>query len=183
MRHSNRKKITEFLKNEYARMVFYVRSIIAEAADRDSEDIVQDVMIRIFEKADISHPIEDIAAYVYRSLKNSVIDILRKRNYMQSTSIYESMGSVSLFDILHDARFEPEKIFEKKEITKRLYEAIDMLPDELKSILVLNEIEGKTFREISEETGIPSGTLIARKARALERVRNTLLDYKNYMEK
>lgn len=60
-------------------MVGYVRHIIDDASDRDSEDIVQDVMAGIFEAADITRPVENLSAYIYRSLRNRVIDIIRDR--------------------------------------------------------------------------------------------------------
>ncbi len=53
MSQGNSNRIREFIKNEYSRMTHYVRGIIADASDRDSEDIVNDVVTRLFEKADI----------------------------------------------------------------------------------------------------------------------------------
>ena len=60
-------------------MIAYVRRLIDDAAERDSEDIVQDVFLNIFDRADITMPIENAAAYVYQALRNKVIDYLRKR--------------------------------------------------------------------------------------------------------
>jgi RNA polymerase sigma factor (sigma-70 family) len=177
----NKNKLSGFFKTEYGRMTSYVRSLLADAADRDSEDVVQDVMTRMFETADISRPIEDIAAYIYRALKNSVIDILRKKG-IQSLSIHKENNALSVIDQLYDDRNSPEILFEKNETGKALDIAIDALPDELKSVFVMNGIEGKTFREISESSGIPQGTLMARKARAVDILRNILMDYKIYME-
>jgi RNA polymerase sigma factor (sigma-70 family) len=179
MSHDNRSRAAEFLKNEYARMKHYVRGILAEAADRDSEDIVNEVMARLFEKANVSAPIEDMAAYVYRSLRNNVIDILRRRK-AGSESVNDERSPA--FHLSTGAKESPEKIYETKEIQERINRAIESLPDELRDVFLMNEVEGKPFRAIAEETGIPAGTLMARKARAMEILRNTLRDYKNYLE-
>ena len=181
MTQSNIKKITDFFKSEYIKLTYYVRGRISDSADRDSEDIVQDVMTAIFEKADISDPIEDIAAYVYRSLKNRIIDVLRKKT-VRTDSIDAGDDSLSLINIIADINNTPEKVYEQEEINRILYEAVERLPDDYKSVLVMNEIEGKTFREISEDTGIPAGTLMARKARAIEILKDNLKNYKIYME-
>lgn len=178
----NRNKIADFFKSEYVKLTHYVRGKISETADRASEDIVQDVITAVFEKADISEPIEDIAAYVYRALKNKVIDILRKKT-LQIDTLYEGNDSISLINIVADIKSIPDIIYEREELNLRLYEAVERLPGDYKSVLVMNEIEGRTFREISDITGIPAGTLMARKARALEILKTDLIKFKNYLER
>src|SRR5512136_1838177 len=79
MTETQRAPWIDFLKKERSRLVRYVRSLIDDAADREGEDIVQDVVLGLFEKADISAPVENLAAYVYQSLRNRVIDAMRRR--------------------------------------------------------------------------------------------------------
>lgn len=176
-------KIAAFFRNEYGRMVGFVRSRIDDAADRDGEDIVQDVMANIFEAADVTGPIENLAAYVYRALRNRIVDGLRKKDV--TTSLDPAAGEeddTSLLDVLEDIHEDIESRFFSRELKDMLYRAIDGLPDEQRAVLIMNEFEGMTYRKISEETGIPVGTLLARKNRALERIRKELIDYRLYME-
>lgn len=179
MSYEERNRAAEFLKNEYSRMKRYVRGILADAADRDGDDIINDVMAGIFEMADISAPIENLAAYVYRSLRNEVIDILRRRRIRIYSIDDERSRSLNISIRANDG---PEKIYEKREIHDRIQEAIESLPDELKTVFLMNELEGKPFKTIAEETGIPPGTLMARKARAMEKLRDSLKAYRNYLE-
>jgi len=65
--------IARFFKTERTRMVAYVRRLIDDAADRDGEDIVQDVMANLFNMADVTMPLDNLAAYVYRSIRNMVM--------------------------------------------------------------------------------------------------------------
>jgi RNA polymerase sigma-70 factor (ECF subfamily) len=178
MSQGNSNRIREFLKNEYSRMTHYVRGIIADASDRDSEDIVNDVVTRLFEKADITAPIEDVASYIYISLRNSVIDILRRRKTVAVSIDAMDYGAVSS----GDAHWEPEKMYEKDELAKVLHDAVQALPRELGDVFMMHEVEGMSFREISAVTGIPLGTLTARKAHAVSILRNALKDYKIYIE-
>jgi RNA polymerase sigma factor (sigma-70 family) len=137
--------------------------LIDDAGDRDAEDIVQDVMLSIFDKADVTIPIENLAAYVYRSLRNKVIDIFRKREEI-----------LSLSDVIGDAKSDTEKVVERKELMDFVFRAIDSLPDVQRAVLIATEFEGWSFRELSEVWEIPIGTLLARKSRALQHIRKKL---------
>lgn len=158
-------KFSEFFQKEYFRLVRYVRRLIDDAGDRDAEDIVQDVMLSIFDKADVTIPIENLAAYVYRSLRNKVIDIFRKREEI-----------LSLSDVIVDARSDTERVVERKELMDFVFRAIDSLPDVQRAVFIATEIEGWSFRELSEEWEIPIGTLLARKSRALQHIRKKLTE-------
>jgi len=173
-------RITDYLKSEYRRMVRYVRVRLHEASERDSEDIVGDVIAGIFERADISTPIENLGAYAYRALKNRIIDILRRRR--QAAFSLDDEDVFADRDGPADDRDGPQGLMEKKELAAALYEEVMGLPEDLRSVFMMNEIDGKTFREIAELTGIPAGTLMARKARAVDRLTEKLSDFKIYLE-
>ena len=61
------------------RLVRYVRRLIDDTAEKDGEDIVQDVALSLLARTDVLVPIESLSAYVYQSLRNRVIDSLRSR--------------------------------------------------------------------------------------------------------
>ena len=156
-------KFSEFFQKEYFRLVRYVRRLIDDAADRDAEDIVQDVMLSIFDKADVTIPIENLAAYVYRSLRNKVIDIFRKKEDV-----------LSLQDVIYDAGYDTAREVERKELMDFVFRAVDSLPVEQREVLIATEFEGWSFRELSKEWEIPIGTLLARKSRAIKNIKEKL---------
>ena len=167
--------IVEFFQSERAALVRYARRLIDDAADRDGEDIVQDVMLNIFSLADITIPVENLAAYVYRSLRNRVVDILKKkRNETISMDAMNNSG-LTIGDILHDVRYDTVSASEKNEMKEALYNAIESLDEDEKSIVYLTEFESRSFREISEDWGVPIGTLLSRKSRALKKIKNKLI--------
>ncbi len=168
-------RIAEFFKAEYVRMTRFVRSLIEDAADRDVEDVVQDVMLNIFNSADITRPIENLSAYIYRSLRNRVIDLLRKpQQEVSLDAMIYGDEALSLVDILRDIRYDTASDFEKEELRQEVFHAIDSLEEEERKIIVLTEFEGRPFREISEETGIPLGTLLSKKSRAIKKIKKEL---------
>ena len=58
-------KAVAFVVKEREKLVSYVRRRIDDAADRDGEDIVQDIILNIFNRSDVSEPIEHLTAYIY----------------------------------------------------------------------------------------------------------------------
>lgn len=156
-------RIAEFFQNEYQRLVRYVRSRIDDAADRDAEDIVQDVMLNLFDKADIGAPIENLAAYVYQALRNRITDLFRRRR-----------DPASLVELVDDNTEDVSDILERKRIRETVCRAIDALAEEQRAVVIATEFEGRRFRELSDEWRVPIGTLLARKSRALDNIKETL---------
>ncbi len=163
----------EFFRKEYRRMVAFVRGLIDDAADRDGEDIVQDVMSGLLGAADITVPVENLAAYAYRSLRNRVIDTLRRKREVASLDAAAENGA-SLLDLVRDARYDAAGEFEKGEIREALFGAIDSLSEDQRAIICMTELEGISFREAAEVLSVPLGTLLARKSRAMAKIREHL---------
>ena len=156
----------------------YVRRMIDDAAERDGEDIVQDVMLNAFNLADLNAPIENVSAYLYQSLRNRVVDYLRKRK--SGTRSLEELvleeSDLKLGDLLYDADNNPVVEFERREMLHFLFEVIDTLNEEQRAVLIETEFEGRTFKELAKEWGVPVGTLLARKSRALAKIRKIFQD-------
>ena len=174
------KKISEFLRIERKRLIRYVRRMIEDTAERDSEDIVHDVALNLFKRADVTLPIENISAYVYQSLRNRVVDLLRKKKItmisMQSAVLDDR--KLSLADLIHDYTYHPALQLEKKDVRDRIFKAIAALDDKYKAILIETEFEGRSYAQISRAWNIPMGTLLARKSRALKKIREALGELK-----
>ena len=167
-------KIVSLIKDERERWIGYVRRLIDDAAERDGEDIVQDVIVNLFDRADLTIPIENLTAYVYRALRNRVIDYLRKRKGGVSLDEGWDEGEMPiLYDALPESRDRPMDEASKLEIRQRLFMALSILDEEQRAVLVATELEGRTFRELSEEWGVPLGTLLARKSRAIQKIKDT----------
>lgn len=167
-----KKRIGEFLAAEWTRLVRFVRARIADDADADAEDIVQEVLAGIFERADVTGPIVDLAAYVYRSLANRVVDSLRARR-PRTPHAPAARLTAALSEALPDARYEASALAERHEASERLFDAIDGLPAQ-KAVLMATELEGASYRELADAWDEPIGTLLARKHRALRALRKKL---------
>jgi RNA polymerase sigma factor (sigma-70 family) len=170
------KRIADFFRSERRRLIGYVRRWIDETAAQDGEDIVQDVALNIFNRADVTLPIDYLSAYIYRALRNRIIDVLRRpQNAVVSLDSEEADDPrSSLAKLIHDWRPGAHEELERLQLHNTIYAAIDALTEEQKAIVVETEFEGRSFRELAEEWNIPIGTLLARKSRALQNIKKTL---------
>ncbi len=160
---TQKRRLAGLIATEWHRLVAYVRGWIADTAERDAEDVVQDVLEGMFERADATEPIADLSAYLYRSLRNRVIDLYRRPK-----------RTAELTDEPADLRFEVGEALEREEETRSLFEAIEDLPDAQREVLVATELEGRSFKELAEKWNVPIGTLLARKHRAVRALREAL---------
>jgi RNA polymerase sigma factor (sigma-70 family) len=151
------KPLKDFIVNEYHKLVWFVRSLIADAADRDAEDVVQDVALGILNSADISVPIEKVSAYVYKSLRNRAIDYLRRRK--EQVPVEEN------------SLIQPGENFE---LRWQLLAALDTLDEKSRAVVIATELEGWTFDDLAEEWDEPVGTLLSRKSRAIKKLNAVL---------
>jgi RNA polymerase sigma factor (sigma-70 family) len=81
---------------------------------------------------------------------------------------------LTLQEILPDLDNSPEATLLREAIWEQITDALASLPADQREIFILNEIEEKGFREISEETGISINTLLSRKRYAIMALRKTL---------
>jgi RNA polymerase sigma factor (sigma-70 family) len=156
--------LSRFLATEWRHLVHSVRSWLADTAERDAEDVVQDVVVRLLETTGLGEPIRDLSAYVYRALRNRVVDLYRRRRPVPS--------GLPLPEELPDARAGSPGA--EEELRQGLFAAIDRLPEAQRAVFLATELEGASFRELAEKWGVPIGTLLARKHRAVKALRAAL---------
>jgi RNA polymerase sigma factor (sigma-70 family) len=176
MGHTSQRSWTEFFSTERSRLIGYVRSLIDDAADRDSEDILQDVIAGILDKPDVTAPIQNIAAYVYQALRNRVVDYMRRKRKNESFDAEPQEGSGrALAEILADLRYDTARESEQKEINRDLNDAIAKLDEYDRDIFIATEFQGMTFQELSDLWEVPIGTLLSRKSRATKKLQKELI--------
>ena len=161
MESNNNQKLTDFFGREYDALKGYVKTRIRDTAHSDAEDIIQDVALKLFAGADRYGPIHNVAGFVYRSLKNKIIDVMRSSTKQQSADLQNDMAELV-------EQIQVAERFDNSEALSQLLEkSIDQLKPAYKSIIVAVDYQGYTYREIAEKTGISIGTLMSRRHRAI----------------
>lgn len=157
----NSKKLKDFFGSEYHSLKRYVNTRIRDNANRDAEDIIQDVALKLFSGADRYAPINNVAGFVYRSIKNKIIDIMRTTK--QSDSVEVDDEFLDLAEMLQSS--PSDEVSDR--MTSVLKNCIEQLKPSYKDIIIAVDFEGYSYKEISQETGIPEGTLMSRRHRAI----------------
>lgn len=143
----------------------------------DAEDLAQDVFIRTFNVLDRYNPSYPFASWLYRITSNLCIDFIRRRR-SGIVSIDEpvsgSEGEMSR-QIPADT-IEPDRELENREMMEVLEQAIAELPEHYRIIVILRHQEQLSYEEISDNLGIPLGTVKARIHRARNMIKNIFLD-------
>ena len=161
--NQHKNNLNNFFKEEYSSLKNYVRSKIEHTSESDAEDIIQDVALKIFSRPIDALPIKNIGGFVYGSIKNRIIDILRtKKQKISDQAELENLWT-EFAEMFYSNGLEeyPETL---KENLKR---AVSDLKPVYRDIIIAVDFESYSYKEISKETGISPGTLMSRRHRAI----------------
>ncbi|HWY21892.1 MAG TPA: RNA polymerase sigma factor [Candidatus Acidoferrum sp.] len=179
------RRISEVVGREQSRLRNFIRRRVPDP--RDAEDILQEVFYELVEANRLLMPIDHVTGWLFRVARNRIIDLFRKKRPESFGS--ESVGSESLSDaavegeggevlriedLLPSPDAGPEALFARSVLLDELEQALDELPEEQREAFVGHEIEGRSFKEMSAETGVSVNTLLSRKRYAVLHLRERL---------
>jgi RNA polymerase sigma factor (sigma-70 family) len=162
-------------KSRFLRFVVRQRS---DMDDAEAEDILSDVTYNLLRHHDVIDEIENLTAYIYRSLANRVRNYRRERLATVAINGPADNSGTGAVEI-PDTRPRPDEAVEQRELRDHLLRAIDQLGAKERAVWIATEIDGRSFRDLAEEWDEPIGTLLSRKSRASATLRRLLSDYKN----
>jgi len=144
----------------------------------DAKDISQEVMIKIYKNISKCRDFKSIKTWVYTITYNACIDEIRKRKGKQTQSIYEDIDTEdgSIEKQIPSSEPTPEEVVIKKEKQKMVRNAINKLSYEHKSVIIMRDIEGLSYDDISKITNLSLGTVKSRIARARKSLRDIIVN-------
>jgi RNA polymerase sigma factor (sigma-70 family) len=169
-------KIGTVYKAERNRLLGYIRNRIPDRIE--AEDLLQDVFYQLTIGFRDIRRIENLTAWIYKVTDNRITDLFRKKkpikiSYTENAKDDDD-GPLLLEEILPSLGSTPEDDEIKDLIWEAIDETLSDLPEEQRSVFVATEFDGKSFKEISEETGTGINTLISRKRYAVLVLRERL---------
>lgn len=177
MEQGENSKWYAFFTREGEKLVRFAKSQTRRISEMDAEDIVADVMLSLVSRLEINGPVENLAAYAYRAVRNKIADYERKRAKETSLDgMADEDGELPLLSMLAAENEEPFAKEDRAERMHRLTDAIGKLEPRQRAILIATELKGKSFRDLSEEWNEPIGTLLSRKSRAVKTLKKLLED-------
>ncbi len=168
-------RIEEALAREGGRLRSFIRRRVADAAD--VEDVLQDVLFELVRANRMLVPIEFVTGWLFRVARNRITDLFRKQrpeSWTDAGGVDETGEPRLLEEVLPSPEDGPEAMAMRRALLDELERAIGSLPDEQRAVFVAHEIEGLSFKEIAEETGVNVNTLLSRKRLAVIQLRRRL---------
>ena len=169
------KLISQAMERDEPRLRSFIRKHVADTSD--AEDIVQEVFYELLEAYRLMKPVEHVTAWLFRVARNRMIDLFRRKrpaSLNEPIVSSEDGGTLSLEDLLPSAEASPEAAYARNMLLDELEDAIDELPEAQREVFVAHELTGRSFKEISAETGLSINTLLSRKRYAVLHLRRRL---------
>ena len=160
--------VTAYQKTVYNLTLRYISS------PEDAADLTQEAFLRAYRSLDSFRGDSRFSVWLYRLTTNICIDFLRSRARGSASSLTVENEDEEIEEIdVPDARFEPQKELERRELQRAVREGLESLSDDAREIVILRELEGLSYAEIGERLGLEAGTVKSR----LFRARKALCDF------
>lgn len=163
---------------EKDRLLSFIRNRVSSV--EEAEDILQDVFYQFVAGYDTIESLDRVTSWLFSVARNKIIDRYRRDSARPQRADFglhagnEEDTPLTLQEILPDFGNTPEDSYFRETMWDAVMDALDELPAEQREVFILNELEEKGFREISEETGISINTLLSRKRYAIIALRKKL---------
>ena len=140
----------------------------------DAEDITQEAFLKLFRNWVAATSADNMNAWIYRVVTNAALDLLRSR---QSRSKREKNVEEEFLDVSSARDLPPEKRLENQELGSKLEAALDRLPPQQRTAVVLYDHEGMRGKEIAKIMGVSETTVRTYVCEGRKRVREILKPY------
>jgi len=169
------RRISEIIAEERSRLRNFIRRRVPNPSD--VEDILQEVFYKLVEANRLLMPIDHVTGWLFRVARNRITDLFRKKKEetFSEAALEDEDGEVlRIEDLLPSTDAGPEALYVRNLLLDELELALDELPKEQREVFVAHELEGRSFKELSAESGVNVNTLLARKRYAVLHLRERL---------
>jgi RNA polymerase sigma factor (sigma-70 family) len=176
------RQISEIVAEERSRLRNFIRRRVRDPAD--AEDILQEVFFKLVEANRLLMPIDHVTGWLFRVARNRITDLFRKQRVetFSDAAVEDEDGElVGIEDLLPSPIDRlgagPEALYVRSLFLDELELALDELPNDpygQREIFIAHELEGRSFKELSAESGVNVNTLLSRKRYAVLHLRERL---------
>jgi RNA polymerase sigma factor (sigma-70 family) len=167
--------IAEVIAEERPRLLSFIRRRVPNEAD--VEELLQEVFVELVEAHRLLLPIDYVTGWLFRVARNRITDLFRKKKPVPFADIAvedEDGVLLDLGDLLPSPDAGPEALYFRNLLVDELRVALAELPEEQRAVFVAHEVEGRSFKELSAESGVSVNTLLSRKRYAVLHLRQRL---------
>jgi RNA polymerase sigma-70 factor, ECF subfamily len=146
----------------------------------DAEDLVQDALVRAYRFYDRFEPGTNFRAWLFKILTNTYINSYRRKQGRPQESSLDDTEDFFLYNQLSDDSGERVTDVEDTVLDRlgadAIQRAIDQLPPQFRTTVQLSDVEGLSYAEIAEATGVAKGTVMSRLFRGRRLLQRALWD-------
>ncbi len=165
--------ISMALERDELRLRSFIRKHVADRGE--AEDILQDVFYELLEAYRLMKPVEHVTAWLFQVARNRMVDLFRRKKPSSlNNPVASEEDSATLEDLLPSADDGPDAAYARSLLLDALDDALEELPEAQREVFIAHEVMGRSFKDISAETGISVNTLLSRKHYAVLHLRQSL---------
>jgi RNA polymerase sigma-70 factor (ECF subfamily) len=168
----------ELVERHQARVFALAKSFLRNQAD--AADIAQEAFVRAYGNLRRYRAEGSFTAWIAKITNNLAIDFLRRQKIQASAELSEEMGEPDQGHagmLAAQLPADPQTATLRRELGAHLEKALDRLPEKHRSILILREIDGLSYQELSEVLEIPVGTVMSRLFHSRAKMQELLREY------
>jgi RNA polymerase sigma factor (sigma-70 family) len=169
------RQISQVIAEERSRLRNFIRKRVPNEAD--VEDLLQEVFYELVQAHRLLMPIDYVTGWLFRVARNRITDLFRKKrpeNFTDAAAENEDGELLRIEDLIPSRDAGPEALYLRGLLLDELEDALAELPPEQREVFIAHEIEGRSFSELSAETGLNLNTLLSRKRYAVLHLRRRL---------
>jgi RNA polymerase sigma factor (sigma-70 family) len=169
------RQIAEVIAEQRPRLRSFIRRRVPNEAD--AEDLLQEVFYELVQAHRLLQPIDYVTGWLFRVARNRITDLFRKKKpegFADRAAEDEEGELLQIEDLLPSPDAGPEALYVRRVLLDELEVALGELPDEQREMFVAHELEGRSFKELSAESGENINTLLSRKRYAVLHLRRRL---------
>lgn len=135
----------------------------------DAEDVYQEISYQLIKADSYLHPIEQVAAWLFRAARNELIDRARKKREVPLSDDFDAEwpAGEELGEVLFSAQGDAEDSYLRQLIWQELELALEDMPPLQREAFEKTELQDYTFKQLADETGVAIETLLSRKHQAV----------------
>lgn len=138
-----------------------------------AKDVVQECMIKVWEKREDMHLVQNIEAWCMQLVRNRSLDKLRSKHVKKTDA----------FEVDFDTRKErdtPHMVVERSDMMKRIIKLMEELPNRQREVMHLRDIEGYTYKEIADALDVDINLVKTNLFRARRKLKESLIKVDAY---
>ena len=163
----------------YQQMAYNVAYRVLGDAER-AADATQEAFLRGFQALS-SFRGGSFRAWLLRIVTNCSYDVLRARQRRPTTPIDDLVEDDEHSLMLEDDQETPDDYVQRREMDGLIRAALDILPEDQRTVVVLSDIEGLNYGEIAQVTSVSLGTVKSRLSRARAKLRDYFIAHRELL--